>query len=88
MATEKKTVIILRESVIGSWAKDIVTFGMFVGTMYFNHKVLDGNGWIDAIMLLLVIMWLSGLKSSQVFRGNRTDAVAWLQERERNDDNV
>jgi len=76
---QEKLVIILQESVVGSIIKDAVTFLMFGGLMYFNHKVLDGNGWIDAIFILFVLMWLQGLKSGRAFSGNCEDAIKWLE---------
>lgn len=76
-----KLVVILKESVIGSILKDIVTFLMFGGLMYFNHKVLSGNGWIDFLFIIFVFMWLTTLKSGQVFKGSRSEAIKWLQEK-------
>ena len=80
--TEKKQkiFIIINESVVGSVVKDIVTFGMFGGLMYFNHKVLSGNGWIDAIFILIVVLYLQAKNLSTVFSGKREDAIKWLQE--------
>jgi len=83
MANKITEVVILQESVIASWAKDIVTFAMFAGTMYFNHRVLSGNGWVDVLLLIMVMLWLAGLNSSRAFKGSRTDAIQWLQEREK-----
>jgi hypothetical protein len=78
----KTTIVILSESLIASWLKDIGSFLMFGGLMYFNHKVLDGNGWIDFLFIIFIFMWLTTLKSSQVFKGNKDDAVKWLQDKE------
>lgn len=83
MSAKQNEVVILRESVLASWAKDLVTFALFAGTMYFNHKVLSGNGWVDVLLLLMVIFWLAGLQSSRAFRGTRAEAINWLQEKER-----
>jgi hypothetical protein len=82
MEKKEKEIIILTESVIGSIIKDIVTFLMFGGLLYFNHKVLSGNGWIDFTFIVLIFMWLSTLKLSQVFKGNRADAIEWLKYKE------
>lgn len=76
-----KLIIILSESVTASIIKDIVTFLMFGGLMYFNHTVLDGNGWIDFIFIVFVYMWLAGLKSGQVFKGSKSDAIQWLNDK-------
>lgn len=79
--SKDKLVVIISESVVASVAKDVITFLMFSGLMYFNHKVLSGNGWIDAIFIVFVLMWLTSLKSSQIFRGKASDAIKWLQDR-------
>lgn len=78
----KKLVVILQESVIASVIKDAVSFLMFGGLMYFNHRVLNGNGWIDFIFIVIVFLWLAGRNSSQVFSGKRDEAIKWLQDKE------
>lgn len=78
----KKQIIILNESVVASVVKDAVSFLMFGGLMYFNHQVLNGNGWIDFVFILIVFLWLASRNSSQVFSGKREDAIKWLQDSE------
>jgi len=75
---QEKLVVVLRESVVASLIKDAGTFLLFGGLMYFNHKVLSGNGWIDAIFILIVIIWLSSLNLSTVYKGNVEDTIEWL----------
>jgi hypothetical protein len=75
---QEKLVVILKESVVASLIKDAGTFLLFGGLMYFNHKVLSGNGWIDAIFILIVIIWLSSLNLSTVYKGNVEGAIKWL----------
>ena len=81
MATVTNTVI-LRESVLGSVVKDAVTFAMFAGIMYFNHAYLAGNGWLDAIFVICILLWLASLNSSRVFKGTAQDAIKWLEDKE------
>lgn len=76
-----KLVVILNESVAGSVIKDAGTFLLFGGLMYFNHAVLSGNGWIDFTFIVLVFLWLSTLKSKQVFHGSTSEAIKWLKEK-------
>ena len=45
MSKNNNEVVIINESVVGSIVKDLVTFSMFAGLLYFNHKVLSGNAW-------------------------------------------
>jgi len=78
---EKKLIVILNESVIGSLLKDAGSFILFGGLMLFNHTYLSGNGWIDAIFILIVILWLSTRNSARVFSGSKEDAIKWLQEK-------
>jgi hypothetical protein len=78
----QKEVVILQESVVASLIKDAGTFVLFGGLMYFNHRVLAGNGWIDFIFILIVFMWLASRNMSQVFTGKRADAIKWLQDKE------
>ncbi len=60
MSKPEKYVIVIQESVIASVVKDAATFIMFAGLLTFNHKVLNGNGWIDAMFIMFVCLWLLG----------------------------
>lgn len=75
---QEKLVVVLRESVVASLVKDAGTFLLFGGMLYFNHRVLDGNGWIDAIFIIFVLLWLSTLNLSTVYKGNVEGAIKWL----------
>lgn len=74
----EKLVVILRENVIASLIKDAGTFLLFGGLLWFNHTYLDGNGWLDAIFVVIVIIWLSSLQLSNVYKGNIEGAIKWL----------
>jgi len=78
---QDKLVVILQESVIASLIKDAGTFLLFGGLMYFNHRVLAGNGWIDFVFILIVFMWLSSRNMSKVFTGPKSEAIKWLQDK-------
>jgi len=75
---QEKLVIVVSENVITSLVKDVGTFLVFGGLLYFNHRVLSGNGWIDALFILIVVMWLSSLSFSTIYRGNKAGAIKWL----------
>lgn len=75
----EKLVVIVQESVIASLIKDAGTFLLFGGLLYFNHRVLAGNGWIDFVFILIVFMWLAGRSTSKVFTGSKADAIKWLE---------
>lgn len=75
---QEKLVVVLRESVVASLIKDAGTFALFGGMLWFNHAYLDGNGWLDAIFIIIVIIWLSSLNLSTVYKGNVEGAIKWL----------
>lgn len=79
---KEKLVVILQESLLASIVKDIFTFGMFGGLLYFNHRVLSGNGWIDFVFILIVFMYLASKNLSTVYSGPKDGAIRWLQGKE------
>lgn len=81
----KKQIVILSESMTASFAKDVVTFLMFGGLMYFNHRVLSGNGWIDAMFIAMIFMYIATKNNSQVFSGTREEAIKWMQDKDEED---
>lgn len=77
---KREQILILQESVIGSLIKDIGTFAMFAGLLYFNHEYLGGHWIVDVLFIMLVTSWLQGLKSSRVYKGNINGAIKFLNE--------
>lgn len=75
----EKHIIILNESVIGSLIKDVGTFALFGSLLWFNHAYLNGNGWLDFLFILIVIMWLQGRNSGRVYSGDVAGALKWLE---------
>lgn len=74
-----KEVVIIEENWIKSVIKDVFTFGMFAGLMYFNHVYLSGNWFIDVLFMTCVILFLLSRNSKSVHRfNNREEAVKWL----------
>ena len=45
MSAPETKVIIIREGVLRSWAKDGVTFGLFMFMLWFNTAYGGGSGW-------------------------------------------
>lgn len=64
----KNTVIVMNENVFASIAKDIVTFGMFAGLLWFNHAYLSGSALVDAMFIIIVIIILTGRASGSVHK--------------------
>jgi len=52
----KHKIIYIKEGVIISWLRDIVTYGCLFGGWYGNHKLLDGGWFIDFTIACLVIL--------------------------------
>ena len=84
MGQVEKYAVVIQESVIASVIKDAVTFVMFAGLMYFNHEYLAGSTWVDMAFILFVFLWLLGKGSKNVFKGNISDSIKWLQSKEEN----
>ena len=75
-----RIVVVLNESVIGSVVRDLVSFSMFAGLMYFNHKYLNGSAWVDMAFILFVFMFVASRSSKVYFNGTTEEAIKWLKE--------
>lgn len=76
----RDTVIVMDESVFASIAKDIVTFGMFAGLLWFNHAYLSGSVLVDAMFIIIVIIILTGRASGSVHKFySRQEAISYLE---------
>lgn len=75
-----KEVIVIEESLIGSVIKDVFTFGMFAGLLYFNHEYLGGSTIIDLAFVICVIIFLLGRNSKAVHRfTSKKEAIKHLE---------
>lgn len=83
MNKKEKIFIILKESVISSVVKDIFTFFMFAGLLYFNHEVLAGSTIVDVLFILLVLLFLATKRSKRCFEGSKEEAIKFLSESEK-----
>lgn len=79
MNKNEKTYIVLSESVIDSVIKDVFTFLMFAGLIYFNHEMLSGSTVVDVLFILLVLMFLAAKRGKRYFEGSREEAVKFLE---------
>lgn len=79
MNKNEKTYIVLSESVIDSVIKDVFTFLMFAGLLYFNHEMLSGSTVVDVLFILLVLMFLAAKMGKRYFEGSREEAVKFLE---------
>ena len=83
MNKNNKIFVIINETVLASLIKDIFTFLIFTGLLYFNHKILSGSTVVDILFILLILMNLSVKKSGQCFEGTREEAIKFLSESEK-----
>lgn len=58
----KEYIVIHKANPVVSLLEDIFTFGGFVLVLWFNHRFLNGNGWLD---FLFVILWISNVTAVQ-----------------------
>lgn len=47
--------VLIHESILTSWAKDIVSLGTMAGLIYVNHQYGAGAWWIDALGVLSLL---------------------------------
>ena len=72
--------IVVHESTISSMFKDIFTFSMFAGLLYFNHQLLSGSTVIDILFIILVLLFLAVKKSKNYFTGTKEEVIKYLQD--------
>lgn len=86
MNKNEKTYIVISESVTKSVIKDVFTFLMFAGLLYFNHKVLSGSTLIDVLFILLVLMFLTAKRGKRYFEGSKEETIKFLSESKKRND--
>lgn len=59
-------ILVIHESILASWLKDIVSFAMFAGLLYFNHRVLAGRVIIDVLFVILLLIWSATKRSKSI----------------------
>ena len=75
-------IILIREGVISSWAKDGFTFGMLAALPIINHRFAGGSGWIYFCIalswLIIVLSRASGVRKKAEM--TPVEAKHWLDE--------
>lgn len=65
----------------GPWrlVDTVVETAGILGLLYFNHQLLDGNGWLDAIFVIYMLIGIASMMfaRSRTFR-SRKDLDAYL----------
>lgn len=60
MSAEKEVYIIVHESVLASWLKDVGSLGTLAALVYVNHTYGAGSAFVDAFAVLLLIgYWMT-----------------------------
>ncbi len=65
----EKTIIVVHESIIASWLKDIFTFGSIALLLYLNEKYFNGNQGVAIILVLMAICCTSVKLGVNSFHG-------------------
>lgn len=82
MANNKETIVVmLQESTIGSLIKDLGTFLVFSGLLWFNHRYLAGSTFVDFLFIVIAILLLTMRKSSKVYNGDVAGAKKFLEDK-------
>ena len=81
MNQNDQKIIVIHETIIESIIKDIVTFLMFAGLMYFNHKVLAGSTVIDVLFIFMVIAFIQTKGSKKFCFCTPKEAFKFLKEK-------
>ena len=81
MNQNDQKIIVIHETIIESIIKDAVTFLMFAGLMYFNHKALSGATVIDVLFIFLVIIFIQAKGNPRLFYGTPQEAIKFLEEK-------
>ena len=78
--TDKEYIVIHKPSFVVSLLEDIFSFGGFVLVLWFNHRYLNGNGWLDALFVILWISTVAGMQSRRYHQfTNIADAIKYLE---------
>lgn len=78
--TNKKLIVLIdaRESLILSAGRDIVSFGMLIGTALALNTLMPPSGWINAAIAFVWIIWLIGRGERRRLGMTHEQLRAWL----------
>jgi hypothetical protein len=75
---EPTKVIMVRERVWESWAKDVISAACLIAMMWFNANYCGGSAWIYAVIAVVWFLWLLGKASKNLVKLTPAEARAWL----------
>ena len=70
MDKKRPTVIYVRESAVQSVVSDAFMYGGIIGLLYFNHRVLNGSGFLDFIFIMFMLLSAMSRMNSKYKRFN------------------
>jgi len=78
---DAKKIIFLREGgPVASIISDSYTFGLLVGSVWFNHHFVGGSYFLNAVLLVMFFLFLIGkLETKKEVFQNLSDLMAYLQ---------
>lgn len=78
---EKQFVILKSAGTIRSLIEDTYSFGGFIAVLWFNHAVLNGNGWLDALFVVGWVLTVAAMQSSRknTFKSAK-EAIKYIEE--------
>lgn len=78
--SDKEYIVIKKPSFIVSIAEDIFSFGGFIAVLWFNHRYLAGNSWLDFLFIILWISTVAGMQSRRYHKfTDPADAIKYLE---------
>lgn len=60
MAEKKEKIVFVKETTPGSIVSDVFTFGMIVGSFWFNYKFIGGNDALDILLFIVFFLFAFG----------------------------
>lgn len=58
--SNRKQTIIIHETLLESWLKDLFTYGGLFLLFYLNHKFIDGLWLLDSVILIFFVLLILG----------------------------
>jgi hypothetical protein len=88
MKNNKTTIIYFRESAIQSIIADLFSFGLFLGSLAFNHYILLGKWYIDLFFLWMGFTLTVARSNKHIKRFNSMLELIDYLNKEENDKNT
>lgn len=83
----QKEIIVIKEGVIASFLKDLVTFGSMITLYYLNHRFCGGSCVIDIAVSMFVFIWVVGKSAKEIEKKKMPlkDAIEYLNKMQKSE---